>query len=139
MGDWNNLADAVVSIGARPPNEITVLFDNSTVTFRMPAETTLADLAARVTEQGGLQRQQMLAVTIKLGSADRAALGDTRMVSGFNSPPEWHDSDPVSTIWEAIFRMPDSMPRQNWNRMPSGNEQSPGIQVQEKCDDESGG
>jgi hypothetical protein len=69
MSNWNNAADGIVSTGVAPPNEITVLFNDSTVTFRMPAEATLADLVGRLTEEGVPQRRQMLSVTIKLGGA----------------------------------------------------------------------
>ena len=66
MSDWDNLADGTVSTGFRPPSEITVLFDDRTLTFRMPAAATLTDLARRLAEEGG-PRGQMLSVTIKLG------------------------------------------------------------------------
>jgi hypothetical protein len=69
MSDWNNAVDGAVSTGFAPANEITVLFDDSIVTFPMPTEATLADLAGRLTEEGAPQRRQMLAVTIKMGSA----------------------------------------------------------------------
>ena len=64
--DWNSLADAVVSTGFGPPNEITVLFDDRTLIFPMPPGATLTDLAQRLAEAGGPEGQ-MLSVTIKLG------------------------------------------------------------------------
>ena len=66
--DRNNASDNVVMKASAPLNEITVLFEDSTVTFPMPAAATLADLAGRLTEEGGPQRQ-MLSVTIKLSDA----------------------------------------------------------------------
>jgi hypothetical protein len=69
MSDWNNVARGMVSTGFAPPNEITVLFDDSTITFPMPAAATLADIAGRLTDAGVPQRRQMLALTIKLGGA----------------------------------------------------------------------
>jgi hypothetical protein len=66
--DRNDASDSVVMTASAPLNEITVLFEDSTVTFPMPAAATLADLAGRLTEEGGPQRQ-MLSVTIKLGDA----------------------------------------------------------------------
>ncbi len=68
VSDGNNAADGVVSSGSAPPNEITVVFEDSTVTFPMPAAATLADLARRLTEERGPQHQ-MLSVTIRLGDA----------------------------------------------------------------------
>lgn len=65
MRDWNNAAEGVNS-GLAPANEITVLFDDSTLTFPMPAAATLADLAGRLNEEGAPRRRHMLAVTIKL-------------------------------------------------------------------------
>jgi hypothetical protein len=66
--DRNNASYSMVMTASAPLNEITVLFEDSTVTFPMPAAATLADLAGRLTEEGGPQRQ-MLSVTIKLGDA----------------------------------------------------------------------
>jgi hypothetical protein len=68
MSDWDNLADGVVSTRFGQPNKITVLFDDRMVSFPMSPAATLADLARRLTEEGGPHRQ-LLAVTIKLGSA----------------------------------------------------------------------
>ena len=71
MRDWNNAAGVVASAGFAPPNEITVLFDDSAVTFPMPAAATLADLAGRLIEERGRPRRQMLSVTIKLAKGKR--------------------------------------------------------------------
>ena len=69
MSHWSSVADADVSTGfGPPPNEITVLFDDRTLTFPMPRASTLTDLAKRLAEEGG-PREQMLSVTIKLGDA----------------------------------------------------------------------
>jgi hypothetical protein len=67
MSDWNCLADGVVSTGFGPSSEITVLFDDTTLTFPMPPAATLTDLAQRLAEEGGPHRQ-MLSVSIKLDS-----------------------------------------------------------------------
>jgi hypothetical protein len=68
MRDRDNVIDGVVSTGVEPPNKITVLFDDSTLSFPMSASATLADLAERLGEEGGPDRQ-MLSVTVKLGGA----------------------------------------------------------------------
>jgi hypothetical protein len=65
MRDRKNVPNSALSQGFAPWNEITVLFDNSTVTFPMPAAATLADLAERLTDEDGPQHRHMLAVTIK--------------------------------------------------------------------------
>jgi hypothetical protein len=64
MSDWGIAAHGVVSAGFGRPNEITVLFDDRTLTFPMPAAATLADLAGRLAEAGGPPRR----VTVKLGA-----------------------------------------------------------------------
>jgi hypothetical protein len=69
MNDWNNLAGGVVSTRFRPPNVITVLFDDRTRTFPMSAAATLTDLAQRLAEEGEPQRPHLLSVTVKLGGA----------------------------------------------------------------------
>jgi hypothetical protein len=69
MSDWNNTVNSLVSTNFAPMNEVTVLFDDSTATFPMPADATLADLAGRLTDGNGPHRRQMLALTIKLGAA----------------------------------------------------------------------
>jgi hypothetical protein len=68
ISDWENATDGATSTGFRRPNQITVLFDDRTLSFPMPAAATLADLAGRLAAEGGLHRQ-MLSVTIKLGGA----------------------------------------------------------------------
>lgn len=64
MSDW----DGVVSTGFEPPNEITVLFNDRTLSFPMSASATLADLAERLAEEGEPLRR-MLSVRVKLGGA----------------------------------------------------------------------
>lgn len=85
MSEWNNAVDGVLSPGLAPSNEITVLFDDSTLTFPMPAAATMADLAGRLTEEGAAQHRQMLAVTIRLGGSRRLH-GHSRSHEGHNHP-----------------------------------------------------
>jgi hypothetical protein len=83
--DRSNASDSAVMTASAPLNEITVLFEDSTVTFPMPAAATLADLAGRLTDEGGPQRQ-LLSVTIKLGDAigfrKRSSLSFSRPSTG---------------------------------------------------------
>jgi hypothetical protein len=76
MSDGNNTADGIVPAGFAPPNEITVLFDDSTVTFLMPAAATLAELAGRLIQEDARQRRQMLALTIKFAETQSRVARD---------------------------------------------------------------
>jgi hypothetical protein len=69
MSDWENTTNDMVSTGFGPPNEVTVLFDDKTMTFPFSTASTLADLAQRLAEERGPQSRQMLSVTVKLGGA----------------------------------------------------------------------
>jgi hypothetical protein len=56
---------------ARPAssqNEVTVLFDDTAVTFPIPVELTLADLATRLAEANAARRSRMVRVAIKVSS-----------------------------------------------------------------------
>jgi hypothetical protein len=90
--DRNNASDSVVMTASAPLNEITVLFEDSTVTFPMPAAATLADLAGRLTDEGGPQRQ-LLSVTIKLGDA-----------IGFRKRSSLSFSRPSTVVWRQNVR-----------------------------------
>jgi len=65
--DWDSAAHAAITPGFGPANQITVLFDDRTLSFPMSAAATLADLAERLAAAGGPQRRPIRAVTVKLG------------------------------------------------------------------------
>jgi hypothetical protein len=69
MSDSDNTTADMVSSGFGPPHEVTVLFEDKTVTFPFSTVSTLADLVQRLGEERGPQNRQMLSVTVKLGGA----------------------------------------------------------------------
>jgi hypothetical protein len=60
--------------GVEPANEITVLFDDATTTFVMPAAATLTDLAQRLAIEGRSSRR-MVSVVVKLNRETRPLPG----------------------------------------------------------------
>lgn len=76
MRDRDSAARGAASAGSGEPNEITVLFDDRTLSFAMPAAATLEDLAGRLAAASGPRRRQMRSVTVRLaGPGGGAAPG----------------------------------------------------------------
>jgi hypothetical protein len=87
MSDGDNTTNDMVSTGFGPPNEVTVLFDDKTVTFPFSTASTLADLAQRLAEERGPQSRQMLSVTVKLRGAIALIPGSAAGMRKFALPP----------------------------------------------------
>jgi hypothetical protein len=66
MGDCCNVERPAVSA---PASEVTVLFDDMTVTFPIPAATTWADLAQHLAREAGSSRRRMVSVAVKVESS----------------------------------------------------------------------
>jgi hypothetical protein len=68
MPGWSNMIDCSIT----PPNEVRVLFDGTALTFPIPVELSLADLATRLAEINAARRGRMVRVAITLGSKPSA-------------------------------------------------------------------
>lgn len=64
MPGWPKMIDYSIS----SQNEVTVMFDGTAVTFPIPVELTLADLATRLADANAAWRGRMVRVAIKLSS-----------------------------------------------------------------------
>lgn len=62
MPGWPTMIDRSIS----SQNEVTVLFDGTVVTFPIPVELSLGDLATRLVEANAARRDRMVRVAIKL-------------------------------------------------------------------------
>ena len=63
--------DCAMAVGAALASEITVLFDDTTTTFAMPASATWADLAQRLAAEDGSSPRHMVSVVVKLNRESR--------------------------------------------------------------------
>jgi hypothetical protein len=74
MIDRPSMRDCVVAVGVPPANEITVLFDDTTTTFAMPASATWADLAQRLAAEDGSSPRHVVSVVVKLNRETRCQM-----------------------------------------------------------------
>lgn len=66
---WREVTHRIASGRTAPAamNEVTAVFDDgTTVIFPIPVAATVADLAQRLTTDGGLPRRRMLSVIVRL-------------------------------------------------------------------------